>query len=74
MMSNTSPRVDEFLVAADVIRTVAIRQPLRASAFLSIIVLIRTFLRCSLELEITGQWPWEQMRTLDRPKEILHPI
>jgi len=60
----------EFLVAADIVRTVAISPSFTSVGVLAAIVLIRTFLSWSLELEITGQWPWEQTRTLDRPEEI----
>jgi len=44
-----------LLVAADIIRTVAITPTLQSVAVLAGIVLIRTFLSFSLELEITGQ-------------------
>ncbi len=60
----------EFLVAADIVRTVAISPTFTSVGVLAVIVLIRTFLRWTLDLEITGQWPWEQTRTLDRPEEI----
>ncbi|MFF3065621.1 DUF1622 domain-containing protein [Oerskovia sp. NPDC057915] len=50
----------ELLVAADIIRTVAITPTLESVAVLAAIVLIRTFLSFSLELEITGRWPWQQ--------------
>jgi uncharacterized membrane protein len=50
----------EFLVAADIIRTVAITPTLTSVAVLAGIVLIRTFLSFSLELEITGRWPWQK--------------
>lgn len=49
----------EFLVAADIIRTVAIEPTFRSVGVLGGIVLIRTFLSVSLELETTGRWPWE---------------
>jgi uncharacterized membrane protein len=49
----------EFLVAADIIRTVAVTPTLTSIAVLAGIVLIRTFLSFSLELEITGRWPWQ---------------
>ena len=52
----------EFLVAADIIRTVAVTPTLESVAVLAAIVLIRTFLSFSLELEITGRWPWEKDR------------
>lgn len=50
----------ELLVAADIIRTVAITPTFESVGVLAIIVLIRTFLSFSLELEITGQWPWQK--------------
>lgn len=50
----------EFLVAADIIRTVAITPTLESVAVLAGIVLIRTFLSFSLELEISGRWPWQK--------------
>ena len=48
----------EFLVAADIIRTVAVSPTFRGVGVLAIIVLIRTFLSFTLELEIDGRWPW----------------
>ena len=48
----------EFLVAADIIRTVAVQPSLENVAVLGLIVLIRTFLSFSLEVEIDGRWPW----------------
>jgi uncharacterized membrane protein len=48
----------ELLVAADIIRTVAITPTVQSVVVLAGIVLIRTFLSFSLELEITGRWPW----------------
>ncbi|MBI3691268.1 MAG: DUF1622 domain-containing protein [Mycolicibacterium aromaticivorans] len=50
----------ELLVAADIIRTVAVTPDARSVAVLAGIVLIRTFLSFSLELEITGYWPWQK--------------
>ncbi len=52
----------EFLVAADIIRSVAIAPTLLGVGILGIIVLIRTFLSLSLEVEIEGRWPWERAR------------
>ena len=56
----------EFLVAADIIRTVAVQPSLQNVAVLGLIVLIRTFLSFSLEVEIDGRWPW-QSAGLGRP-------
>jgi uncharacterized membrane protein len=50
----------EFLVAADIINTVAIAPTLTSVAVLGGIVLIRTFLSFSLEVEIEGRWPWQR--------------
>ena len=49
----------EFLVAADIIRTVAVVPTFTSVGVLAIIVLIRTFLSMSLEVEIDGRWPWQ---------------
>lgn len=50
----------EFLVAADIIRTVAVTPTFDSVGVLAVIVIIRTFLSFSLELEITGRWPWQK--------------
>jgi uncharacterized membrane protein len=50
----------EFLVAADIIRTVAVEPSLENVGVLGLIVLIRTFLSFSLEVEIDGIWPWRR--------------
>jgi uncharacterized membrane protein len=48
----------EFLVAEDVVRTVALEPTLTNVAVLGLLVLIRTFLGWSLAVEIEGRWPW----------------
>jgi uncharacterized membrane protein len=50
----------EFLVAADIIRTVAIEPTFYNVGVLAVIVIIRTFLSFALGLEITGRWPWQK--------------
>lgn len=50
----------EFLAAADIIRTVAVTPTLSGVGVLAVIVLIRTFLSFTLELEIEGRWPWQR--------------
>lgn len=52
----------EFLVAADIIRTVAVTPEPKTVAVLGGIVLIRTFLSYSLQLEVTGYWPWQNAK------------
>ena len=49
----------EFLVAADIIGTVAVAPTFTNLGVLGLIVAIRTFLSFSLELEISGRWPWQ---------------
>ncbi|MRX42299.1 DUF1622 domain-containing protein [Agromyces kandeliae] len=53
----------ELLVAADIIRTVAVEPTLESVSVLALIVVIRTFLSWSLEVEISGHWPWQKWRT-----------
>ena len=55
----------ELLVAADIIRTVAVTPTFESVGVLAMIVAIRTFLSFSLELEITGRWPWQKDPALD---------
>ncbi|MDQ4134978.1 MAG: DUF1622 domain-containing protein [Pseudomonadota bacterium] len=50
----------ELLVAADIIGTVAVTPSFENLAILGLIVLIRTFLSFSLEVEIEGRWPWRR--------------
>lgn len=50
----------EFLVAADIVRTVSHVPSLRQVAVLAGIVLIRTFLSFTLEVELEGRWPWQR--------------
>jgi uncharacterized membrane protein len=50
----------ELLVAADIIRTVASSPTPAGVGVLAAIVAVRTFLSFSLELEISGRWPWQK--------------
>jgi uncharacterized membrane protein len=50
----------EFLVAADIVRTVALQATLQNVAVLGALVVIRTLLSWSLVVEIDGRWPWEK--------------
>lgn len=49
----------EILVAADVIRTVALEPTLPNILGLGLLVVIRTFLSWSLVIEMEGHWPWQ---------------
>ncbi len=52
----------EFLVAADIVRTVALQATLKNVAILGALVLVRTFLSWSLVVEMEGRWPWQAAR------------
>ncbi len=57
----------ELFVAADIIRTVTIAPTFQSIGVLGLIVLVRTFLSWSLEVEINGEWPWRRARTAATP-------
>ena len=50
----------EILVAADVVRTVALAPTLENIVALGLLVVIRTFLSWSLVVELDGHWPWHE--------------
>lgn len=52
----------ELMVAADIIRSVAIHPTWEGLGTLGAIVLVPTFLSVSLEVEIEGRWPWRRAR------------
>ena len=49
----------EFLVAADIIRTVAVAPTFTGVGVLAVIVTVRTFLSFTLDVELDGRWPWQ---------------
>ena len=49
----------DLLIAADIIKTVTLELTLENVVILGLLVLIRTFLSWSLELEVDGRWPWQ---------------
>jgi len=53
----------ELLVAGDIIRTVVVAPTLQNVGLLACIVVIRTFLSFTLELEVSGRWPWHRDKT-----------
>ena len=57
----------EFLVAGDVVRTVALEPTLNNVAVLGLLVLVRTFLAWSLTVEIEHRWPWQVRTDKDAP-------
>ncbi|MFC5824230.1 DUF1622 domain-containing protein [Nonomuraea insulae] len=48
----------ELLVAGDIIKTVAISPTFQTVGVLAAVVLVRTFLSVSLQVELDGRWPW----------------
>ena len=50
----------ELLVAGDIIRTVVIEPTFESVGVLGLIVLVRTFLSFSMEVELSGRWPWSR--------------
>ncbi len=56
----------EFLVAADIVRTVLLESTLTNVAVLGALVVVRTFLSWSLVVEAEGRWPWQ---TADAPTQ-----
>jgi uncharacterized membrane protein len=55
----------ELLVAGDIIRSVALSPSFESVGVLAVIVVVRSFLSTTLEMEISGRWPWQ--RTDDPP-------
>jgi uncharacterized membrane protein len=50
----------ELLIAGDIIRSVVVDPTLLNVTVLGLIVLIRTFLSMTLQLEVEGRWPWRR--------------
>jgi uncharacterized membrane protein len=49
----------EVLIAADIIATVALELTLQNVAALGLLVVVRTFLSWTIEVETDGRWPWQ---------------
>ena len=56
----------EFLVAADIIRTVTIKPTREGIVTLGLLILVRTFLSWSITVETEGCWPWQVARAVKR--------
>lgn len=52
----------EFLVAGDIIRSVAGNLSIDSVVILAIIVVIRSLLGIEFEMEIDGRWPWQRSK------------
>lgn len=59
----------ELLVAADIIRTVALDITLKNLALLGGLVAVRTFLGWTLTVEVEGRWPWQKAQESHIPAE-----
>ena len=57
----------ELLVIADIIGTVAIQPTFQNLGVLAVIVAIRTLLSFTLELEVSGRWPWQREEEERKP-------
>jgi len=59
----------EMLVAADIVKTIALEPTFMSLGVLAGLVVVRTFLSWTLVLEIEGRWPWqaEPSRATDAP-------
>ena len=55
----------EVLIIADIVQTITIDPTLESAVTLALIVLVRTFLSFSLEIELEGAVPWHRRRRAD---------
>jgi uncharacterized membrane protein len=53
----------ELLIIADIVLTITVDPTLESALALGLIVLVRTFLSFSLEVELEGTWPWRRADT-----------
>jgi uncharacterized membrane protein len=61
----------EILVAADIVKTIAVEPTLARLGVLAGLVALRTFLGWTLALEIEGRWPWQAHR---REPAVVRPV
>lgn len=64
----------EVLVAADIVKTIAIELTFVSLGLLAGLVLVRTFLSWTLVLEIDGRWPWQRDLTSAAHSEHAVPV
>ena len=57
----------EVLIIADIVLTITVEQTVESALTLGLIVLVRTFLSFSLEIELEGALPWRRGSTASRP-------
>jgi uncharacterized membrane protein len=56
----------ELLIIADIVLTITVDPTLQSALALGLIVLVRTFLSFSLEVELEGTLPWRRARSQER--------
>jgi uncharacterized membrane protein len=59
----------EVLIIADIVLTITVDRTFDSALTLGLIVLVRTFLSFSLEIELEGSLPWRRGSTEKRPEE-----
>jgi uncharacterized membrane protein len=59
----------EFLIIADIVMTITVDPTLKSATALGVIVLVRTFLSFSLEVELEGALPWRRRALGPDPDE-----
>jgi uncharacterized membrane protein len=59
----------EVLIIADIVQTITIDPTVESAVILGIIVLVRTFLSFSLEIELDGVVPWRRTRNSGPPPD-----
>jgi len=59
----------EILIIADIVQTITVTPTIESAVTLGIIVLVRTFLSFSLEVELDGVVPWHRSKGKGRPTE-----
>jgi uncharacterized membrane protein len=64
----------ELLIAGDIIKSVVLDPTLQSMLVLGGIVIIRTFLSLSLDVEINGHWPWETTRLTQQQEPSDKPL
>jgi uncharacterized membrane protein len=62
----------ELLVAADIVKTIAIEPTFMSLGVLAGLVVVRTFLSWTLTLEIEGHWPWQERLLSSSQRQVLN--
>jgi uncharacterized membrane protein len=60
----------ELLVAGDVIKTVAVEATIQSVSVLALLVVVRTILSISIDIEVDGRFPWQAAEQELKAQEI----